>query len=240
MQLHWAVLALKLFGFLVWKSLKEVPVSFVPCGLSSKAELTKGGVLIIICFVFTSHASPLGYFLSISGVWSMLECWKSSLFAETSHWRHLPAWEYMQWYCKKPKSLFSKVEHHHSHSWWGGTCDSGGTATVCRGKTELHHAPGWHWYSLPSFLCVISSRPEKVVMIVWIDWHFESGHRVIHKTQHSWCVWAAQHDCSVRGESANSFLWLNLYNNLCSYKVLQLKACWIMWTFRYGWIQSEL
>lgn len=62
----------------------------MPCGLSSKAELTKGGVLIIICFVFTSHASPLGYFLSISGVWSMLECWKSSLFAETSHWRRLP------------------------------------------------------------------------------------------------------------------------------------------------------
>lgn len=82
----------------------------MPCGLSSKAELTKGGVLIIICFVFTSHASPSGYFLSISGVWSMLECWKSSLFAETSHWRHLPAWEYMQWYCKKPKSLFSLLK----------------------------------------------------------------------------------------------------------------------------------
>lgn len=157
----------------------------MPSGLSFKAEWTKGHVLIIFCFVFTIHASSSGYFCLS---WVCGACWNAGrapcLQKPVTGDTCLPGNVHSG--TVRTLGTFLKWSITTATAGWGGTCDSGGTTAVCREKTELHHVPGRHWHSLPSFLCAISSRPEKVVMINWIDWHFEPGHRLIHKTQCSW------------------------------------------------------
>lgn len=64
MEQFWLANLLASWG---WKSFKEVPVSFAPYALSSKAEWTRSGILIMFCFVFTVHANSPGYFC-VSGV----------------------------------------------------------------------------------------------------------------------------------------------------------------------------